>query len=210
MIMEDIELVGKLHEKYRFAAPVVDLGGLETPSVADYKISMDKALTVDAGGRMVKVPHPVQNDRYRMIPRPWSFMDPNYHIINPEYGHPPIEELPAKFPGYFGFAIMVSVFEHVENPYKVSDAIFRILKPGGYLFNSAPFLFPYHPSPEDNFRYSPKALERIHKSSGFEQLEGGFHATFRSSAGIGDTNAERYLDPQSMAFSFALVRKPLY
>jgi len=209
MIMEDIELVRKLHAKYNFRGPLADLGGLESPNVADYRISMRKALVVDAGGRKVKVPHPEQRDRYVQIERPWSFLDPLYRAINPEYGHPPIEELPHGFPDHFGMAIMVSVFEHVENPYKVSDAVYRILKPGGYLFNSAPFLFPYHPSPEDNFRYSPKALERIHRASGFEYLEGGFHAVFRSSDGIGDTNSERYLDPQAMSFSFALVRKPL-
>lgn len=210
MLTEDIELVRKLHEKYRFPSPVVDLGGLESPHVANYHISMGKALTVDAEGRKVKVPHPVQNDRYLVIPRPWNFLDPDYLVLNPEYGHPPIEELPETFSNRFGLAIMVSVFEHVENPYIVSDAIFKLMKPGGYLFNSTPFLFPYHPSPEDNFRYSPKALERIHRSSGFEYLEGGFHATFRSAEGIGDTNPERYLDPQAMSFTFALVRKPLH
>jgi SAM-dependent methyltransferase len=209
MIMEDIELVRRLHAKYRFEAPAVDLGGLETPNVADYEVSVRKAVEVQAGGRMVKVPHEHQNDRYRQVHRPWSFIDASYSIINPEYGHPPIEALPDLHPNRFSLAIMVSVFEHVENPYKVSDAIFRILKPGGYLFNSTPFLFPYHPSPEDNFRFSPKALERIHASSGFRHLEGGFHAEYRSSEGVGDTNPARYLDPQAMSFAFALVRKPL-
>jgi SAM-dependent methyltransferase len=209
MLMEDIDLVRKLHARYQFRGPVADLGGFDAPNVAEYQISMRKAIEVEVGGRKVKVPHPEQNDRYRVIERPWSFLDPLYRAINPEYGHPPIEELPIGFPDHFGMAIMVSVFEHVENPYKVSDAIFRILKPGGYLFNSTPFIFPYHPSPEDNFRYSPKALERIHRESGFEYLEGGFHAIFRSSEGVGDTNPERYLDPQGMSFSYALVRKPL-
>ena len=209
MIMEDIELMKRLHAKYRFGGPAVDLGGLETPNVADYEVSVRKAVAVQVGGRTVKVPHEQQNDRYRQVNRPWSFIEPGYSIINPEYGHPPIEALPALHPNRFSLAIMVSVFEHVENPYKVSDAVFRILQPGGYLFNSTPFLFPYHPSPEDNFRYSPKALERIHRESGFEYLEGGFHAEYRSSEGVGDTNQARYLDPQSMTFSFALVRKPL-
>lgn len=210
MIMEDIELVQRLHQRYGFSGPVVDLGGLEKPNVADYSISRAKALVVDlGGGRKVRVPHAEQNDRYRQIPRPWSFIDPNYLILNPEYGHPPIEELPRQYQDQFGLAIMVSVFEHVENPYVVSDAIFKLIRPGGYLFNSTPFQFPYHPSPEDNFRYSPKALERIHKASGFEFVEGAFHGQYRSSEGVGDTNSERYLDPQSMSFSYALVRKPL-
>lgn len=210
MIMEDIELMQRLHARYQFHGPAVDLGGLEVPSIADYAHSKRKAIEVDAGGgRKIKVPHPEQNDRYRQMPRPWSYIDKDYMILNPEYGHPPIEELPKIFQDHFNLAIMVSVFEHVENPYVVSDAIFKIIKPGGYLFNSTPFQFPYHPSPEDNFRYSPKALERIHKASGFEWVEGAFHGQYRSSDGVGDTNPERYLDPQSMSFSYALVRKPL-
>lgn len=210
MIMEDIELLQKLHARYGFQGPAVDLGGLETPNVADYGHSKRKAIEVDAGGgRRVRIPHPQQADRYRQINRPWAFIDRDYLILNPEYGHPPIENLPDSFKDHFNLAIMVSVFEHVENPYTVSDAIFKIIKPGGYLFNSTPFLFPYHPSPEDNFRYSPKALERIHKSSGFNWVEGDFHASYRSSEGVGDTNQERYLDPQAMTFSYALCRKPL-
>lgn len=209
MIMEDIELVKKLHARYGFRGPAADLGGLETPNVADYAHSRRKALEIDAGGRKVRIPHPEQGDRYRPIRRPWSFVDPEYLVLNPEYGHPPIEALPDTYRDHFNLAILVSVFEHVENPYRVSDALFRMIRPGGYLFNSTPFIFPYHPSPEDNFRYSPKALERIHAASGFEWLEGGFHAQYRSSDGVGDTNPERYLDPQAMAFTYALCRKPL-
>lgn len=210
MIMEDIELVRRMHARYRFMGPAVDLGGLEMPNVADYSISKAKALRLDAGGgRKVTVPHPEQNDRYRQIHRPWSFIEPDYLILNPEYGHPPIEEMTGIYPERFGLAIMVSVFEHVENPYVVSDAIFKLIKPGGYLFNSTPFIFPYHPSPEDNFRYSPKALERIHRSSGFEWVEGDFHGRYRSTDGVGDTHSQRFLDPTPLCFSHALVRKPL-
>lgn len=210
MILEDIALVKKLHERFGFSGPAVDLGGLEAPHVADYAHSREKALEIDVGGgRKVRIPHPVQNDRYWEVPRPWSFIDSGYQVLNPEYGHPPIEELPKSFQDHFNFAIMVSVFEHVANPYVVSDAIFKIMKPGGYLFNSTPFIFPYHPSPEDNFRYSPKALERIHSSSGFRWLAGDFHGCYRSSDGVGDADPERHLDPQAMAFSWCLCRKPL-
>ena len=78
---------------------------------------------------------------------------------------------------------MVSVFEHVDNPYVVSDALYKILRPGGFLINSTPFLFPHHPSPEDNFRYSPEALRKIHTQSGFEWLEGDFHINYSSKQG---------------------------
>ena len=89
----------------------------------------------------------------------------------------------------------------------VSNALFEILKPGGYLINSTPFLFPYHPSPEDNFRFSPKALQNIHESSGFKWIEGDFHINYSSKLGIGDTNPQNYGAPQSIIASYALCQK---
>jgi hypothetical protein len=209
MIAEDLVLMNQLHRKYRFQGPVAELGGLRDSMVANYHENLKMVIPVEvAPGRVIKVPHPDQDVRYTRIHRPWSFIDPEYAIFNPEYGDPFIEDLPAAHAGKFNLIIMVSVLEHVANPYRASDAIFALLKPGGYLFNSTPFLFPYHPSPEDNFRYSPKALRSIHEESGFQWLEGDFHANFRSSAGIGDTNPERRLDPQALMFSYALCRKP--
>lgn len=212
MFKKDIDLVKALHQKYQFQAPLLDAGGLENPTIADYDISVAKALKVDLNldGHQwsVHIPHPEQNDRYVPLNRPWSFIDSNYTILNPEYGDPFIEDLPTKYANSFNCLIMVSVFEHVENPYVVSDAIFQLLRPGGYLINSVPFIFPYHPSPEDNFRYSPVALQRIHEASGFEWIEGDFHVDYNSNQGIGDTNPDNYGAPQTIKACYALCRKP--
>gem|GEM_PF-1572304 len=213
MFKKDIELIKCLHERYNFKAPLLDVGGLEEPTIADYEISINKAIHIELDdGKGLKfhatIPHPVQNDRYIRIPRPFSFIDPSYVILNPEYGDPYIEDLPKieDFPK-FNTIIMVSVFEHVSNPYVVSNALFEILKPGGYLINSTPFLFPYHPSPEDNFRYSPIALKRIHESSGFKWIEGDFHINYSSKLGIGDTNPQNYGAPQAVIACYALCQK---
>jgi SAM-dependent methyltransferase len=212
MFKKDIDLVRALHEKYHLQTPLLDAGGLEQPTIADYDISVAKALTVDlnlSGHQWsVKIPHPEQSDRYVQIRRPWSFIDPDYTILNPEYGDPGIEALPEKYSEAFNTVILVSVFEHVENPYVVSDALFQLLKPGGYLINSVPFIFPYHPSPEDNFRYSPLALRRIHESSGFQWLEGDFHVNYPSTMGVGDTNPNNYGAPQTIMGCYALCRRP--
>lgn len=207
MFKKDIDLIKALHEKYQFKTPVLDAGGLEDPAIADYDISVKKALSVDVCGKTVKVPHPEQSDRYAKIHRPWEFVDPSYLVLNPENGDPFIEDLPLKYEGYFSTVILVSVFEHVHNPYKVSEALWKILSPGGYLINSAPFIFPYHPSPEDNFRYSPIALKRIHEDTGFTWVEGDFHVNYSSAEGIGDTNPKNYGAPQAVMASYALCRK---
>ncbi len=211
MFKKDIDLIRGLHAKYGLRGPLLDAGGLIAPCIADYDISVAKAVSLalhlDEHQWSITVPHPVQNDRYVQMERPWSFIDPQYVIANPEYGDPYIEQLPEKYPEAFSTVILVSVFEHVENPYKVSDALYKIVSKGGYLINSAPFLFPYHPSPEDNFRYSPVALRRIHESSGFTWLEGDFHVNYSSKAGVGDTNPNNYGAPQSIMASYACCRK---
>jgi SAM-dependent methyltransferase len=211
MFKKDLDLVMSLHGKYSFKSPLLDAGGLNNPTIADYEISAKKAVEITVtdseGTRVIKVPHSNQSDRYLKISRPWSFIDHNYTTLNPQDGDPYIEDLPEKYPEAFSTIIMVSVFEHVNNPYEVSDAIFKILKPGGYFFNSTPFLFPYHPSPEDNFRFSPLALRRIHEKSGFHWLEGDFHINHSTKEGIGDTNPANYGAPQAIMASYALCKK---
>jgi SAM-dependent methyltransferase len=212
MFKKDLDLIWELHSEFRFGSPLLDAGGLECPTIADYDISAKKAYKVklNLGGidRDVVVPHEVQTDRYVALRRPWSFIDSKYVIENPVITGRMIEDLPAIHPNKFATVIMVSVLEHVSNPYKVSDALFAITKPGGYLIDSTPFLFPHHPSPEDNFRFSPEALKRIHESSGFKWIRGGFHVNYLTTEGVGDTNPERPLAPQAIMASYALCQKP--
>ena len=96
MFFKDIELIKELHQKYSFKASLLDAGGLENPTIADYDISIAKAITVnlklDGFSWAIKTPHPNQNDRYHEINRPWKFIDQNYVILNPEKGDPYIEE----------------------------------------------------------------------------------------------------------------------
>ena len=209
MFKADIDKMKSLHEKYKFEGPLLDAGGLEDPTIADYEISARKAIPIHLeDGRIIRVPHPVQDDRYVKIHRPWSFIDPGYTIQNPENHGYSIEQLPNIYPEYFNMVILVSVFEHVRDPFEISECLYKIIKPGGYLFNSTPFIFPYHPSPVDNYRFSPDALRYIHgPKTGFEVLEADFHLKIDTGAGVGDTNPDRYGQPQAIWASFCLCQK---
>lgn len=204
----DLDKVRELHAKYNFSGPLLDAGGVANPTIADYEVSKAKAVTVQVGERSVVVPHPVQDDRYLSMRRPWEFIDKDYLILNPDDGQPWIEDLPKTYAQAFNTVILVSVMEHTNDPYQISDALFAILRPGGFLFNSTPFLFPYHPAPEDNWRFSPLALRRIHERSGFEVLEADWHVNYSTKDGIGDTNPENWMAPQAVMAAFALCRKP--
>lgn len=212
MFKRDIDKVNELHQKYQFKGPLLDAGGLESPTIADYEISKQKAIVVsyvyDGQKYTVTVPHPMQNDRYTNIKRPWKFIEENYTILNPEYGDPYIENLPDKYKNTFNSVIMVSVLEHVDNPFEVCAAVYEILKPGGYFFNSTPFIFPHHPSPNDNYRYSPNGLKIVHEKCGFIPVEQDFHVWYGPDDGIGDTNPKSYGAIQTVVGSYIFCQKP--
>jgi SAM-dependent methyltransferase len=50
--------------------------------------------------------------------------------------------------------LMVSVLEHLYDPIRAVDQVYRVLKPGGLFFSYAPFYHPYHASPHDYFRFT--------------------------------------------------------
>src|SRR5260221_2973003 len=54
----------------------------------------------------------------------------------------------------FDIAIMLEVLEYLENPKKTFSEIHRILKPGGILILTVPFLYPLHDLPYDRNRYT--------------------------------------------------------
>jgi ubiquinone/menaquinone biosynthesis C-methylase UbiE len=60
--------------------------------------------------------------------------------------------------------ICMAVIEHVEDPKRAVEEIYRVLKPGGYAFISAPFLFYYHPLNGyygDFFRFTVEGMKYL-------------------------------------------------
>lgn len=71
----------------------------------------------------------------------------------------------------FDTLISTQVLEHIEKPWIMVKEIYRVLKPGGICILTAPFLTPYHPDPNDFFRYTKEGLESLFKNEGFEIIE---------------------------------------
>lgn len=62
--------------------------------------------------------------------------------------------------------ICIAVLEHVENPMRAMDEIYRVLKPGGFAFIYVPFLYYYHAYPGyygDYWRFTKDTLELFGK-----------------------------------------------
>ena len=62
-----------------------------------------------------------------------------------------------------------AVLEHVPNPQKVVDEIYRVLKPNGVIYTAFPFMQGFHASPYDFTRVTEEGIKVLHKD--FELIE---------------------------------------
>jgi len=75
-----------------------------------------------------------------------------------------------------GFDVTFShtVLEHAKRPWKSFDTIARITKRGGLTMHLVPWSYQYHATPDDNYRFSHKALITLLEDRGFDVLEVGY------------------------------------
>lgn len=55
----------------------------------------------------------------------------------------------------------MEVLEHVKDPFKAVQEMLRVLRPGGIIVGSTPFLFPLHDEPHDYYRYTRYGLQHL-------------------------------------------------
>lgn len=66
----------------------------------------------------------------------------------------------------FDFVLAFNLFEHVFFHTLAPSEVRRILRPNGRVIVCVPFLHEYHPDPNDYYRYTAPALERIWTTCG--------------------------------------------
>lgn len=95
----------------------------------------------------------------------------------------------------FNTLMATEVLEHCPDPMQVINEMKRVLKPGGLLFFTVPFLWNLHEVPHDEYRYTPFALKRIFKECGMEEIElfahGGWNMSMAQMIGMWVTATKR-------------------
>jgi len=73
--------------------------------------------------------------------------------------------------GEFDSAVANEVFEHVFNPDRFLNEVYRVLKPGGMVLMTMPFVWDEHEQPHDFARYSSFGIRHLLEQHGFEVIE---------------------------------------
>ena len=107
-------------------------------------------------------------------------------IVKPDYTWDGIKMPFAN--GTFETTFATEVLEHCPYPKVVLDETYRVMKQGGCFFFTVPFLWNLHEVPNDEYRFTPFALERLLKESGFKNIDikatGGWHASMAQMLGL--------------------------
>ena len=71
-----------------------------------------------------------------------------------------VYDLPFK-DGEFDLVLCIAVLEHLEDPIKAAHEMRRVLKSGGRIIISVPFMFPIHDAPNDYWRFTKFGLRKL-------------------------------------------------
>jgi SAM-dependent methyltransferase len=69
--------------------------------------------------------------------------------------------------GEFDYVFSTEVMEHVPEPKDFLKEAYRVLKPGGVLIMTVPFMLPLHEEPYDFYRYTKYGLKYLLDTAGF-------------------------------------------
>lgn len=109
------------------------------------------------------------SDRDPVLP----FLCPDADLRVLDYPTHDLQDLQHFASGSLDLVMADMVLEHVDEPAKVFDSAWRVLRPGGLLVLTTVFCMVYHPCPNDHWRFSRTGLERL--ATGFSEIEtGGF------------------------------------
>lgn len=72
---------------------------------------------------------------------------------------PTFAEDHANLVDQFGMVYASALLEHVVQPFEAAKNLQHLLRPGGHIYYSGPWVWGYHPYPDDYWRFSLSALK---------------------------------------------------
>lgn len=81
-----------------------------------------------------------------------------------------LHDLPVE-DGSFDAVVCTEVLEHVAEPARVLDELARVLRPGGSVLITVPFVGGLHEEPHDHYRYTSHGLRGLLARAGFAGIE---------------------------------------
>lgn len=113
--------------------------------------------------------------------------------ISNKYGCDMVFDIQEKFPiesEKFDAVLSMNVLEHIYGFDNVITETFRVLKKGGIFIFAVPFMHHIHGNPDDYFRYTRSALEKILEEHHFTEIDvqeigfGLFSLLYQTTAGM--------------------------
>jgi SAM-dependent methyltransferase len=109
----------------------------------------------------------------------------------------------------FDWVIATEFLEHYDDTLSVLKEINRVLKNGGVLFFTVPFIWPLHESPYDLYRPTPFYLEKRFKEAKFDKITikplGGYYRAMAIMLGLWYENGANRLNQISTWFVVRLL-----
>lgn len=106
---------------------------------------------------------------------------------------------------HFALVVCCSVLEHVPAPWKMAENITRVTARGGRLYMSVPWVWRYHPYPDDYFRFSFRGVVAL-----FPDFDwgGAYYSTNVEDEFIPITEQTRQADNQMATFVAVANKAP--
>jgi SAM-dependent methyltransferase len=98
--------------------------------------------------------------------------------------------------------ITQEALEHIQDPFKAVEEMYRILRKGGFIYCQVPFIIGYHPGPTDFWRFTVEGIKEIFEKHNFECIEVGIS--------VGSGTGFYRIAVEFFALLFSLPIRPLY
>lgn len=72
-----------------------------------------------------------------------------------------IAQADVELPAAADLLICCSVLEHVKRPWIAAQSIERMVRPGGFVYVAVPWVWRYHPYPDDYWRFSFSGIREL-------------------------------------------------